>query len=78
MTWPRPPALPLYCQDIALYASLCALASFDREELGRRLVSNIGFKELLGTVPEVGGLGLQVWAPPSRLQRDVAHACPTV
>lgn len=32
---------------------LCALATFDREELKRLVIANLGFKEFLELVPEV-------------------------
>lgn len=40
-------------QDVALYGVLCALATFDRSDLQKRLIANIGFKEFLELVPEV-------------------------
>lgn len=39
---------------MALYAALCALATFDRDELHKKLIKNLTFKDLLDTVPEVG------------------------
>lgn len=41
-------------QDVALYGSLCALATFDRSELKSRIMDNIRFREFLEMVPEVG------------------------
>lgn len=46
-----------------MFGALCALASFGREELRRRVITNIGFKEFLELVPEVGwpwAVGLQL------------------
>lgn len=40
-------------QDIAVYGTLCALATFDRAELKSRVINNIAFREFLELVPEV-------------------------
>lgn len=40
-------------QDIAVYGSLCALATMDRGELRSKVVNNIGFREFLEVIPEV-------------------------
>jgi len=40
-------------QDVALYGGLCALASFDRNELKNKLIDNGGFRTLLELFPEV-------------------------
>eukprot|EP00193_Tetraselmis_chui_P010230 CAMPEP_0177788702 /NCGR_PEP_ID=MMETSP0491_2-20121128/22288_1 /TAXON_ID=63592 /ORGANISM="Tetraselmis chuii, Strain PLY429" /LENGTH=427 /DNA_ID=CAMNT_0019310379 /DNA_START=219 /DNA_END=1503 /DNA_ORIENTATION=+ len=40
-------------QDVATYGGLCALASFDRDELNARVINNIPFLEFLELVPEV-------------------------
>eukprot|EP00873_Tetraselmis_striata_P032937 jgi/Tetstr1/453201/TSEL_040218.t1 len=40
-------------QDVATYGGLCALASFDRQELEARVINNIPFLEFLELVPEV-------------------------
>ena len=50
----REPLNAPFPQDVATYGCLCALASFDRDELQKRVVANIGLKELLELVPEVG------------------------
>ncbi|GFR53055.1 hypothetical protein Agub_g15730, partial [Astrephomene gubernaculifera] len=47
-----------YCEvlsqhDVALYGSLCALASLERGELRSRLVAHIGFREVLEGAPEI-------------------------
>ncbi|EFJ45720.1 hypothetical protein VOLCADRAFT_63341 [Volvox carteri f. nagariensis] len=39
--------------DLAVYGSLCALASLDRSELRTRVISNIGFREVLELAPEI-------------------------
>lgn len=39
--------------DVAVYGSLCALASLDRSELRTRVISNISFREVLELAPEV-------------------------
>ncbi|GLC42921.1 hypothetical protein PLESTB_001814700 [Pleodorina starrii] len=39
--------------DVAVYGSLCALASLDRSELRTRVISNIGFREVLELAPEM-------------------------
>lgn len=39
--------------DVAVYGTLCALATFDRQELKSRVITNIGFREFLELVPEV-------------------------
>jgi COP9 signalosome complex subunit 1 len=41
-------------EDVALYGALCALATFERDELKRRLVDSINFKGFLDLVPQVG------------------------
>lgn len=40
-------------RDIAVYGGLCALASFDRQDLKRRVMENMDFKNFLELVPEV-------------------------
>ncbi|XP_051147030.1 COP9 signalosome complex subunit 1-like [Andrographis paniculata] len=40
-------------QDVATYGGLCALASFDRAELKRRVIDNVNFRNFLELVPEV-------------------------
>ena len=42
--------------DIATMGALCALASLSRPELKRQVVDNLGFREYLEAVPEVGML----------------------
>ncbi|GIL49002.1 hypothetical protein Vafri_5484 [Volvox africanus] len=39
--------------DVAVYGSLCALASLDRSELRTKVISNIGFREILELAPEM-------------------------
>lgn len=43
----------LSAQDVALYGSLCALASLDRPEVQEKLLNNPSFQECLVTVPAV-------------------------
>lgn len=45
---------------------LCALATFDREELKSKVIANLGFKEFLELVPEVS----------KSLQAIIKHAKP--
>ncbi|XP_072962986.1 COP9 signalosome complex subunit 1 isoform X2 [Typha angustifolia] len=40
-------------QDVATYGGLCALASFDRTELKKKVIDNINFRNFLELVPEV-------------------------
>ncbi|EGG21802.1 COP9 signalosome complex subunit 1 [Cavenderia fasciculata] len=40
-------------QDIAIYGGLCALASFDRSELKRKVIDNSVFRNYLELVPEI-------------------------
>ena len=40
-------------QDVALYGSLCSLASCDRQELKRTIIENFRYREVLSTTPEV-------------------------
>ncbi|OAY64372.1 COP9 signalosome complex subunit 1 [Ananas comosus] len=40
-------------QDVAVYGGLCALASFDRTELKKKVIDNINFRNFLELVPEV-------------------------
>ncbi len=40
-------------QDIALYAGLLALATFDRQELKKKVIDNQPFKSFLDLVPDV-------------------------
>eukprot|EP00038_Savillea_parva_P028238 m.63950 g.63950 ORF g.63950 m.63950 type:complete len:477 (-) comp8189_c0_seq1:70-1500(-) len=40
-------------RDVATYGSLCALATFSRTELKRRVLENTGFKEFLELYPEM-------------------------
>lgn len=40
-------------QDIAIYGGLCALATFDRQEMKARVIDNSVFKQSLELVPEV-------------------------
>ncbi|KAK9858822.1 hypothetical protein WJX84_008155 [Apatococcus fuscideae] len=43
-------------QDVALYGSLCSLASCDRQELKRTIIENFRYREVLSTTPEVRDL----------------------
>jgi len=43
-------------QDLALYTGLCALASFDRQELKKKVLDNQPFKNYLDLVPDVRAL----------------------
>ncbi|KAG2424834.1 hypothetical protein HXX76_014255 [Chlamydomonas incerta] len=43
----------LALHDVAVYGSLCALASLDRSELRSRVIANIGFREVLELAPEM-------------------------
>ena len=40
-------------QDVAIYGALCALASFDRDELLQRVIENTEFRQFLELVPQV-------------------------
>jgi len=40
-------------QDIAIYGGLCALASFDRSELKKKVIDNPTFRNFLELVPEI-------------------------
>jgi len=40
-------------QDIAIYGGLCALATFDRSELKKKVIDNQAFRNFLELVPEV-------------------------
>ena len=40
-------------EDIAVYGGLCALATFSREEMKRRVLENTSFKNFLDLVPQV-------------------------
>lgn len=45
-------------EDIAVYGGLCALATFSREEMKRRVLENTSFKNFLDLVPQVK---IQAW-----------------
>ncbi len=47
----------LALHDVAVYGSLTALASLEREELRQRVIGSIGFREVLELAPEVGKWG---------------------
>lgn len=40
-------------EDVAVYGGLCALATFGREEIKRRVLENASFKNFLDLVPQV-------------------------
>ena len=40
-------------EDIAVYGGLCALATFSREEMKRKVLDNSSFKNFLDLVPQV-------------------------
>jgi len=40
-------------QDIATYGALCALASFDRQELKKKVIDNLTFRPFLELTPEI-------------------------
>lgn len=40
-------------EDIAVYGGLCALATFSREEMKRRVLDNASFKNFLDLMPQV-------------------------
>lgn len=40
-------------EDMAVYGGLCALATFSREEMKRRVLDNTSFKNFLDLVPQV-------------------------
>jgi len=46
----------LSSRDVAIYGGLCALATFDRQELKRKVLDNQVFKNFLELVPQVRGL----------------------
>lgn len=48
----------LHAEDVAVYGSLCALATFSRAELKERVIQNRAFKALLGLVPKLKELML--------------------
>lgn len=41
-------------QDVAVYGGLCALASFDRQELRTHVINNVSFRDFMEVHPEVG------------------------
>lgn len=43
----------LSAQDVAVYGGLCALASFDRQELRTHVINNVSFREYMETQPDV-------------------------
>ena len=43
----------LSAQDVAIYGGLCALASFDRQELRNHVINNISFRDYMEVNPEV-------------------------
>ncbi len=49
-------------EDIAIYGSLCALASFSRKELKANILQNYGFKTLLDLVPDMKEVVLDFYA----------------
>lgn len=44
-------------EDMAVYGGLCALATFSREEMKRRVLDNSSFKNFLDLVPQVRRVG---------------------
>jgi COP9 signalosome complex subunit 1 len=49
--------LPYFTQmDVALYGGICALSTFDRQELKTRVVENSDFKQFLEVEPQVSEL----------------------
>jgi COP9 signalosome complex subunit 1 len=49
-------------QDVVIYGSLCALATFDREQLKKHVVhENVYFRDALGTVPEMRAIVEDFW-----------------
>lgn len=43
----------LSAQDVAVYGGLCALASFDRQELKTHVINNVSFRDYMEVHPEV-------------------------
>eukprot|EP00512_Aurantiochytrium_limacinum_P008077 CAMPEP_0171537026 /NCGR_PEP_ID=MMETSP0959-20130129/18229_1 /TAXON_ID=87120 /ORGANISM="Aurantiochytrium limacinum, Strain ATCCMYA-1381" /LENGTH=508 /DNA_ID=CAMNT_0012083533 /DNA_START=122 /DNA_END=1649 /DNA_ORIENTATION=+ len=41
------------CEEVALYGGLCALASFDRNHLRSKVLSNVNFRSMLESAPSV-------------------------
>lgn len=48
-------------EDIAVYGGLCALATFSREEMKRKVLDNAAFKNFLDLVPQVCRVFMYVW-----------------
>ena len=49
-------------QDVAVYGGLCALATFDREQLKKHIVhENVTFRDMLSTVPEMRDIIEDFW-----------------
>ncbi|PRP88001.1 hypothetical protein PROFUN_04429 [Planoprotostelium fungivorum] len=40
-------------QDVALYAGMCALATFDRQEMKKKVIDNSTFKNFMEVIPEM-------------------------
>lgn len=39
-------------EDVAVYGGLCAMATFNREEMKRKVLENASFKNFLDLVPQ--------------------------
>ena len=71
----------LSAQDVATWGALCALATFNRGELKRLVIDNLGFREYLETVPEVNtpqdsaGYESAAAGTESGLLQSQAHGC---
>lgn len=48
-------------EDIAVYGGLCALATFSREEMKRKVLDNTNFKNFLDLVPQVCQIEVSDW-----------------
>ncbi len=49
-------------QDVAVYGGLCALATFDREQLKKHIVhENVTFRDMFSTVPEMRDIIEDFW-----------------
>lgn len=63
-------------EDIAVYGGLCALATFSREEMKRKVLDNTSFKHFLDLVPQVliVNLPIETTGGKGRMERPVVKA----
>lgn len=58
-------------QDVAVYGGLCALASFDRQELRTHVINNVSFRDFMEVYPEVRwGVWFGLY---HKLHNDLSH-----